>query len=88
MSVYDDLCTFALAHGSCGETLVQVDPGAPRRYRVLLTCSCGAQLKRSVTQDDARADLGSAAGQLAQGPRRGRAGYGSPGSTPRRWLTA
>ena len=62
MNVYDELCGFALAHRPCGETHAQVDPAAGCRYRVLLTCSCGAELRRSVTQEDAHEDLAAAVG--------------------------
>jgi hypothetical protein len=88
MSVYDDLCTFALAHRPCGEIRVQVDPGVGRRYRALLMCSCGALLRRAVTQEDAREDLASAEGRMRHTTRRYRPGYGSAGSAPGRSMTA
>jgi hypothetical protein len=57
MNVYDELCNFALGHRSCGRIQVHVEPATQRRYRVLLSCSCGNELRRSVTQEDASADL-------------------------------
>ena len=57
MNVYDELCEFALLHRSCGKIQARVDPATQWRYRVLLTCTCGAALRRSVTQEDASADL-------------------------------
>jgi len=57
MSVYDELCGFALVHRSCGEIQARVDPATERRYSVLLTCGCGTELRRSVTQEDASEDL-------------------------------
>jgi hypothetical protein len=60
VNVYDELCAFALDHRPCGETRAQVAPAAGRRYRVLLTCRCGAELSRSVTQEDADRDLAPA----------------------------
>jgi len=57
MSVYDELCGFALAHRSCGQTQAHLDPATDWRYRVRLTCTCGTELRRSVTRKDAREDL-------------------------------
>jgi hypothetical protein len=59
MSVYDELCGFALDHRSCGETRAHLvsGPDPDGRYRVRLTCSCGRELRRSVTRADAREDL-------------------------------
>jgi hypothetical protein len=57
MNVYDELCAFALAHRPCGEIRAQVDPAAGWRYRVVLRCSCGSELRRAVTRDDAHEDL-------------------------------
>ena len=57
MSVYDELCGFVLVHRSCGEIQARVGPATERRYSVRLTCGCGAELRRSVTQEDAYEDL-------------------------------
>ncbi len=57
MSVYDELCGFALVHRPCGEIQARVDPATEWRYSVLLTCICGTELRRSVTQEDASEDL-------------------------------
>ena len=64
MNVYDELCDFALRHRSCGQIEVQVEPATQWRYRVLLSCSCGNELRRSVTQEDASADLAPLAAGL------------------------
>jgi hypothetical protein len=61
MSVYDELCGFVLVHRACGEIQARVDPATEWRYSVQLTCGCGTELRRSVTQEDAHEDvLGSA----------------------------
>jgi hypothetical protein len=57
MSVYDELCDFVLGHQSCGEIQARVDPATEWRYSVRLTCGCGTELRRSVTQRDATEDL-------------------------------
>ncbi len=57
MSVYDELCDFVFVHRSCGEIQARVDPATEWRYSVLLTCGCGTELRRSVTQEDANEDL-------------------------------
>ena len=64
MNVYDELCNFALGHSSCGQIQVHVEPATERRYRVLLSCSCGNELRRSVTHEDASADLAPLAAGL------------------------
>lgn len=66
MSVYDELCSFVLAHRSCGETRAHLATVTDWRYRVRLTCSCGRELKRSVTRADARQDLLYAASSVVE----------------------
>jgi hypothetical protein len=57
MSVYDELCRFALVHRSCGKIQARVGPATESRYSVMLACSCGTELRRSVTHADADQDL-------------------------------
>jgi hypothetical protein len=57
MSAYDKLCDFALVHRACGEVQAHVDPTAESRYSVRLTCGCGSESTRSVTQEDAYENL-------------------------------
>jgi hypothetical protein len=85
MSVYDDLCGFVLAHRSCRKTRAYLAPATDQRYRVRLTCSCGSELRRSVTREDAREDLRASASLVAErwtpgAPRRRRVRYGGAGS--------
>ena len=57
MNVYDELCDFALVHRSCGEIHARIDSATEWPYGVLLRCSCGTELRRSVTREDASEDL-------------------------------
>ena len=87
MSVYDELCGFVLGHRSCGEIQAQVGPTTEGRYSVLLRCSCGTALRRSVTQEDAHQDLLRSAplvveNRTARAPRRRRTRYGVAPSLP------
>ena len=66
MSVYDELCGFVLAHRSCDETRARLASVAESGYRVRLTCSCGRELTRSVTGEDARQDLLHSASSVAE----------------------
>lgn len=89
MSVYDELCGFALAHRSCGQTQAHLDPATDWRYRVRLTCSCGTELSRSVTRKDAREDLLHSASLVLESwtpraARRRRIRHDSAGSTAHR----
>ena len=88
MNVYDELCTFALVHRPCGGIHAQVDPAAGSSYRVLLRCSCGTALRRSVTQEDAHEDLAAVETGAPRAARRPRPRYGRVGSAGRRPVTA
>lgn len=80
MSVYDELCGFALAHRSCGQTQAHLDPATDWRYHVRLTCSCGTELRRSVTRKDAHEGLLHTPGAV----RRRQTRHGRVGSTAHR----